>query len=79
MARLAIFTSEERRLFELPPLFNSVDRKRFFFLPESLLKETKHFDKPHNEVVKSDIHSTDTHGYTEGIFGTAYFLGLKML
>lgn len=30
MARLAIFTSEEWRLFELPPLFNSVDRKRFF-------------------------------------------------
>ena len=22
-----------------------------------------------NEVVKSDIHSTDTHGYTEAIFG----------
>jgi len=50
MARLAIFTSEERRLFELPPLFNSVDRKRFFFLQESLLKETKHFNKPHNKV-----------------------------
>lgn len=50
MALLAIFTSEERRLFELPPLFNSVDRKRFFFFPESLLKETKHFGKPHNKV-----------------------------
>src|SRR5659263_717826 len=50
MARLAIFTSEEQRLFELPPLFNNVDRKRFFFLPESLLEETKHFDNPHNKV-----------------------------
>ena len=50
MARLAIFTSEEQRLFELPPLFNIVDRKRFFFLPESLLEETKHFDKLHNKV-----------------------------
>jgi len=50
MARLAIFTSEERRLFEQPPIFNSVDRKRFFFLPESLLEETRHFDKPHNKV-----------------------------
>lgn len=29
----------------------------------------------HNDVVKSDIHSTDTHGYTETIFGAAHFLG----
>jgi hypothetical protein len=50
VARLTIFTSEERRLFELPPLFNSVERKRFFFLPDSLLEQTKHFDKPHNKV-----------------------------
>jgi TnpA family transposase len=28
----------------------------------------------HNDVVKSDIHSTDTHGYSEVIFGTTYFL-----
>jgi len=50
MASLAIFTSEEQRFFELPPLFNNVDRERFFFLPESLLEEIKHFDKPHNKV-----------------------------
>ncbi|CAQ81955.1 Tn3-like element ISVsa19 family transposase [Aliivibrio salmonicida] len=29
----------------------------------------------HNDVVKSDIHSTDTHGYTESIFGAAHFMG----
>ena len=29
----------------------------------------------HNNVVKSDVHSTDTHGYTESIFGTAHFMG----
>lgn len=29
----------------------------------------------HNEVVKSDIHSTDTHGYAEIIFGVTYLLG----
>ncbi len=29
----------------------------------------------HNDVVKSDIYSTDTHGYTETIFGAAHFLG----
>lgn len=28
----------------------------------------------HNEVVKSDIHSTDTHGYTELVFGTLHLL-----
>ncbi len=29
----------------------------------------------HNDVVKSDIHSTDTHGYSEIIFGVMYLLG----
>ena len=29
----------------------------------------------HNEVVKSDIHSTDTHGYSEMIFAATYLLG----
>lgn len=29
-----------------------------------------------NEVVKSDIHSTDTHGYTETIFAATHFLGV---
>jgi len=29
-----------------------------------------------NDVVKSDIHSTDTHGYTEAIFGTTHFMGV---
>jgi len=28
-----------------------------------------------NEVIKSDIHSTDTHGYTEMIFAITHFLG----
>ena len=29
----------------------------------------------HNDVIKSDIHSTDSHGYTETIFGAAHFMG----
>jgi len=29
----------------------------------------------HNNVVKSDIHSTDTHGYSEVIFATTFLLG----
>lgn len=31
----------------------------------------------HNEVVKSDIHSTDTHGYSEMIFGVTHLLGIS--
>lgn len=30
-----------------------------------------------NEVVKSDIHSVDTHGYTESIFGAMHFMGVS--
>jgi len=29
----------------------------------------------HNNVIKSDIHSTDTHGYSEVIFGALHLLG----
>ena len=29
----------------------------------------------HNDVIKSDIHSTDTHGYSEVIFAVTYLLG----
>jgi TnpA family transposase len=29
----------------------------------------------HNDVIKSDIHSTDTHGFSEVIFGSTYLLG----
>ena len=31
----------------------------------------------HNDVVKSDIHSTDTHGYTEVVFGLTHLLGFS--
>ena len=31
----------------------------------------------HNDVVKSDIHSTDTHGYNELIFGISHLLGIS--
>ena len=30
----------------------------------------------HNDVVKSDIHSTDTHGYSEVVFGITHFLSI---
>jgi len=31
----------------------------------------------HNDVIKSNIHSTDTHGYTETIFAVSHFLGVS--
>ena len=31
----------------------------------------------HNDVIKSDVHSTDTHGYSEIIFAATYFLGFE--
>lgn len=31
----------------------------------------------HNETIKSDIHSTDTHGYSEAIFATTHLLGIS--
>jgi TnpA family transposase len=34
-------------------------------------------DLRHNDVIKSDIHSTDTHGYTESLFGITHLLGFS--
>ncbi len=31
----------------------------------------------HNDIIKSDIHSTDTHGYSEAIFATTHLLGFS--
>lgn len=31
----------------------------------------------HNDVVQSDIHSTDTHGYSEIVFGVTHLLGIS--
>ena len=31
----------------------------------------------HNDVIRSDIHSTDTHGFSEAIFGTMHLLGFS--
>jgi TnpA family transposase len=59
------FIDESFRLF-FSTVFSSSEREAAYVF-DGLL---------HNEVVKSDIHSTDTHGYTEVVFGTAYLLGL---
>ena len=59
------FIDESFRLF-FSTVFSSSEREAAYVF-DGLL---------HNDVVKSDIHSTDTHGYAEVIFGTAYLLGL---
>src|SRR5256885_4404262 len=50
MARLAIFTSEEQKLFNAPPVFNSIERKRYFTFPTGILEIARKLDKPHNRI-----------------------------
>jgi len=38
LARLAIFTSEEQKLFNSPPVFNSIERKHYFTFPTGILE-----------------------------------------
>jgi TnpA family transposase len=58
---------DERNFFWHSTVFSAADRESAYVL-DGLL---------HNDVVKSDIHSTDTHGYTEAIFGATYLLGFS--
>src|SRR5438067_11284020 len=50
MARLAIFTTEEQKLFSSPPDFNSIERKRYFTFPSGILEIARKLDKPHNRI-----------------------------
>jgi len=58
---------DERNFFWYSTVFSAADRESAYVL-DGLL---------HNDVVKSDIHSTDTHGYTEAIFGATHLLGFS--
>ncbi|MCM8537230.1 MAG: Tn3 family transposase [Lentisphaeraceae bacterium] len=58
---------DERNLLWYSLVFSAADRESAYVL-DGLM---------HNDVVKSDIHSTDTHGYSEAIFGIAYILGFS--
>src|SRR6266436_1829688 len=128
MPRMKILNSIEREVFDFPPIFNSVERKRCFDFstPRAMARSLKcasilsnanhsfkYFGKEqgvsvytfrderdllwhslvfsaadresayvidglmHNEVVKSDIHSTDAFGYTEAIFATSHLTGFS--
>ena len=56
---------DERHLLWHSTVISSAEREAAYVI-DGLL---------HNEVVKSDIHSTDTHGYGEIIFGATFLLG----
>ncbi len=48
-------------------VFSSADRESHYVI-DGLMR---------NDVIKSDIHSTDTHGYSEAIFGVTHPLGFS--
>ncbi len=62
--------------------YRFIDERNFLFysLVFSSSEKEAHYvidGLMHNDVIKSDIHSTDTDGYSEVIFAVAYFLGLS--
>jgi TnpA family transposase len=60
------FIDECHRLF-YSTVINSAERESAYVI-DGLM---------HNDVVQSDIHSTDTHGYSEMIFGVTHLLGIS--
>ena len=58
---------DERGLLWYSHVFSAAERESAYVI-DGLM---------HNDVVKSDIHSTDTHGYSEVIFGTTHLLGFS--
>ncbi len=60
------FIDEGNRLF-YSTIMNPLEREAAYVI-DGLM---------HNDVVQSDIHSTDTHGYSEMIFGVTHLLGIS--
>lgn len=58
---------DERNILWYSTVFSAAERESAFVI-DGLM---------HNDVIKSDIHSTDTHGYSEVIFGTTHWLGIS--
>lgn len=50
MPRMKILSSSEREIFEMPPVFNSVDRKRFFSFPLTIERIADSLRTPTNAV-----------------------------
>ncbi len=58
---------DERNLLWHSLVFSAAERESAYVI-DGLMR---------NDVVKSDIHSTDTHGYSEAIFAATHLLGLS--
>lgn len=58
---------DERHILWYSTVFSAAERESAYVI-DGLM---------HNDVIKSDIHSTDTHGYSEAIFGTTHLLGFS--
>jgi TnpA family transposase len=58
---------DERNLLWYSVVISAAERESAYVI-DSLM---------YNDVIKSDIHSTDSHGYTESIFGATYLLGFS--
>jgi TnpA family transposase len=58
---------DERHFFPYPTIVFSSAEKEAPYVIDGLM---------HNDVVKSDIHSTDTDGFTEAIFATTYLISI---
>ncbi len=58
---------DERNLFWHSLVFSAADRESAYVI-DGLMR---------NDVVKSDIHSTDTHGFSEAIFAVTHLLGIS--
>ena len=57
---------DERGILFYTDVFSSSERDAAYVI-DGLL---------HNEIIKSDLHSTDTHGYTEMIFAVSHLIGV---
>jgi TnpA family transposase len=60
--------------------YNFIDERHFLFhstVISSAEREAAYVidGLMHNDVIKSDIHSTDTHGYSEAVFTVSHLLG----
>ena len=50
MPRMQILTSQEQELFSKPPVFNHLQRKRFFDLPKKILDIARNLRNPDNQI-----------------------------
>lgn len=50
MPRMNILNRTEQKTFDCPPVFDSIDRKKFFDFPSSLLEVALHLQKPSSRI-----------------------------